>query len=201
MAEKYISLSGENGKGKRTILDADDYERYANMKWYLSSKGYAISGGNRGGLRLHRLIMNCPPDKVVDHLNGDILDNRKKNLRICTQAENMKNRHGVKGYSYDKSKNNWIVRYRSKYYGRYDTEEDAKRAYQLAKSGKPLELSTRKYPLLPKHISKQYGKYVVGIKMDKKRYRKVAIPTLADAIKIRNCFYKQLGMEVHNGEC
>lgn len=42
---------------------------------------------------LHRLIMSCPPDKVVDHINGNPLDNRKCNLRICTHKENCLNRN------------------------------------------------------------------------------------------------------------
>lgn len=193
---KRISLSGIRGEGKETILDADDYERFACQKWYLSSQGYAISAGHSKERRLHRLITNCPSDKVVDHLNGNILDNRKSNLRICTQAENMKNLHNVRGYCYDKSKDNWIVYYRGQYCGRYKTEKEAKRATQLAKSGNIKKLSTRKYRLLPKHITKQFGKYVVGIVVDGRRYRKVAIPTLKEAVKIRNNYYKQLGMEV-----
>lgn len=195
MAGKYISLSGKRGKDKQTILDADDYERFAHMKWYLSDSGYAVSNGSNGGLRLHRLIMDCPFDKVVDHLNGNKLDNRKQNLRICSQKENMGNLHKAKGYSYDKSKGNWIVRYKSRYCGRYNNEEDAKRAYRAAKSGKTIELSRRKYSVLPKHITKQYGKYIVSIVVDKKRFRKVAIPTLKDAIRIRDNYYKYLRME------
>lgn len=42
---------------------------------------------------LHRLIMNCPQDKVIDHINGNPLDNRKCNLRIVTQQENCLNRN------------------------------------------------------------------------------------------------------------
>jgi hypothetical protein len=40
--------------------------------------------------------------------------------------------------------------------------------------------------MLPEHISKQFGKYVVSIQKDNKRFRKVAIPTLEEAISIRD---------------
>lgn len=192
---KHISLSGKRGEGKETIVDTDDYERFSNQKWYLSSQGYAISAGSKKSRRLHRLITNCPDGMVVDHLNGDPLDNRKNNLRVCTQKENMRNTHNVKGYSYDKSKGNYIVRYKGKYCGRCGSEEDAKRLYKSAKSGNIQDSTKRKYGLLPKHITKQYGKYVVGIMVNGKRYRKVAIPTLKEALETRNYYYQQLGME------
>lgn len=192
---KYISLSGERGKNKKTIVDADDYQRFAKQKWYLSTQGYAISAGGKGkNKRLHRLITDCPDGMVVDHLNGNLLDNRKKNLRVCTQAENMKNIHSVKGYSYDKSKGNYIVRYKGKYCGRCTSKESAERIYKLAKSGNIKVRFRRKYSVLPKHISKQYGKYVVGIVVNSQRYRKVAIPTLKEALEIRNYYYQKLGM-------
>jgi hypothetical protein len=123
---------------------------------------------------------------VVDHLNGNRLDNRKSNLRVTTQLENSRNRKGDKGYCYDKSKSKWLVRYRGKFFGRYDTEEEAKRAYQLARSGVEYKTTRRKYYMLPKHISKQFGKYVVSIQKDNKRFRKVGILTLDEAISIRD---------------
>lgn len=132
---------------------------------------------------------------MVDHLNGDKLDCRKNNMRICTQVENVKNHHETKGYCYDKSKKKWIVRYRNKFWGRYETEEEAQRAYQLAKSGQEYQSTRRKYYMLPKHISKQFGKYVVFVQKDKKRLRKTGILTLDEAISWRDKFYKELAKE------
>lgn len=188
-------LSGKKGDGKSVLVDDDDYKKYNHLKWHLSSTGYAVRRNNRETTRLHRLIMNCPEGLVVDHLNGDTLDCRKSNMRICTQRENVKNRHGTIGYCYDKSRKKWMVRYKKKFCGRYKTEEEAKRAYQLAKSGQEYQKTRRKYYMLPKHISKQLGKYAVSVQKNGKRLRKVGIRTLDEAISWRDKIYKELAKE------
>jgi hypothetical protein len=50
------------------------------------------TNGVRQSFNLHRLIMDPPKGMMVDHINGDGLDNRKCNLRICTAAQNAANR-------------------------------------------------------------------------------------------------------------
>ena len=192
---KRIILSGKRGKGKSVIVDDDDYEKYNHLRWHLSDTGYAVRRVNGETTRLHRLIMNCPEGLVIDHLNGDRLDCRKSNMRICTQSDNIKNRHGAKGYCYDKSKKKWMVRYKKKFWGRYNTEEEAKKAYQLAKSGQEYQKTRRKYYMLPKHITKQFGKYRVGVQVNGKRYRKVTFDTLEEAISWRDNIYKILEKE------
>lgn len=192
---KEIILSGKRAKGQSTKVDDDDYEKYNHLVWHLSDTGYAVRRNNGETFRLHRLIMNCPEGMVVDHLNGDTLDNRKCNLRICTVAENSKNHHNTKGYCYDKNRGRWIARYRRKFYGRYDTEEEAKRAYRLACSGVEYQKTRRKYYMLPKHISKQFGKYRVSIQVKGKRYRKTSLTTLEEAISWRDKMYKDLVKE------
>lgn len=192
---KNILLSGILGKGKSTKVDDDDYEKYNHLTWHLSDTGYAMGRYNKKRARLHRLIMNCPEGMTVDHLNGDRLDNRKSNLRICTQYENAKNRHNEKGYCYDKSRNKYMVRYNNKFYGRYATEEEAKRAYRLACSGVEYQKTRRKFYTLPKHIYKQEGKYAVSVQVEGKRYRKVSINTLQEAVIWRDDIYKILRKE------
>lgn len=191
---KEIYLSGKNGGNKKTKVDDEDYKKYSTLKWWLSKQGYVVGRMDNPGrlVRLHRLIMNCPENLVVDHLNGDKLDNRKCNLRVCSTKENANNRHDIKGYTYDKEYKKYKVRYKGKWYGRYNTEEEAKEAYKLAKSGVEYSCRRRKYYMLPKHISKQFGKYVVGVQINNNRYRKVGIKTMEEAIKYRDNLYKTL---------
>ena len=54
--------------------------------------------------RLHRIILNCPSDLVVDHINGDSLDNRKSNLRACTHKENIRNQKKHKNATHSRYK-------------------------------------------------------------------------------------------------
>ena len=88
---------------------------FCNRYWYRNINGYVDS--NIG--LLHRIVTRCPNNKDVDHINHDILDNRKQNLRICTRSENNFNRvaanctstTGIRGVFYDKRKN----RYRAEF--------------------------------------------------------------------------------------
>lgn len=85
-------------KNKTAIVDDDDYEYLNQWKWTSHSKGYAYrnSGrdifGNTAAVFLHRFITDCPKNMIVDHINQNKLDNRRQNLRICTQAQNARNK-------------------------------------------------------------------------------------------------------------
>ena len=102
--------------------------------------GYVINSKME---RLHRIIMNCPKDKVIDHINHNPLDNRKSNLRICTQMENsynmplpINNKSGCRGVGYDKSCKLWKAKIqynrKLKYLGGFKTKEEAIKARKEA---------------------------------------------------------------------
>jgi hypothetical protein len=76
-----------------------------------------------------------------------------------------------------------MVRYRSKFYGRYDSLEEAQIAYKLARSGKEYQPKQRQNYMLPKNIYRQGGKWGYGIKKDGIRYRKFGYATLAEALE------------------
>lgn len=127
---KEIELSGKRGKGLKVMLDDEDYFRFKDKKWHLLANRYAANGHDY----LHRLIMNAPEGKVVDHLNHNTLDCRKKNLRIVSQTENCKNTRSP-GYYFEKWIGMWHVEYKKVNFGRYRTEAQARRAIRLARSG------------------------------------------------------------------
>lgn len=141
----YIELT----KGKRAIVDDEDFDYLNQWKWCYVSSGYAMRrkylGGGRGNekaeyILMHRLIAGTPKDMDTDHINRDRLDNRKSNLRICTTAENLRN---SKGYS-KKTKYKGLdlvgARWRARVtiagktlsLGIYDSEEEAASAYNNA---------------------------------------------------------------------
>jgi hypothetical protein len=143
----HIYLSGKHGKGHHTLVDEDIYKQYGHLKWHLSSTGYAVRRSNNKTVRLHRLVVNAPVEKIVDHINHDPLDNRRANLRICTQSENMRNKTDQgKGYWYQKQNRNWVVEICTKHVGCFDTEEQAIKIAEFVRNGgsyvKPLAPKT-----------------------------------------------------------
>lgn len=88
-------------KGYVAKVDPEDFDIINKYKWQaLVSRGEVrarrniCKGGKMFGILMHRQILNAPEEKKVDHINGDTLDNRKSNLRLCTQGENQMNSQG-----------------------------------------------------------------------------------------------------------
>lgn len=83
-------------KGCVVIVDDADFEWLNRWSWYAQfngrGKAYAQRDPDSGRVMMHRLIMNAPSHLQVDHMNGDSLDNRRVNLRLCTSVQNAYNR-------------------------------------------------------------------------------------------------------------
>lgn len=97
MAE--INLFGKRGENVKVLVSDEDFDRVSRHKWYLTSNGkYAarmihISGSKKYGVvqkgeSLHRFIMCAKKGQIIDHINGNGLDNRRGNLRFVTSAQN-----------------------------------------------------------------------------------------------------------------
>lgn len=129
---------GFTTNGKTFLFDKEDYEKISNYCWFYAH-GYLVSCANgykNPRVYMHRFLLDCPSDKVVDHINHDTLDNRKCNLRICSRAENNRNvtitsqnSSGVRGVGLNNKKNRWVARitYNNKEYflGSFLTKEEA----------------------------------------------------------------------------
>ena len=182
-----LKLYGKYGEGKVTKVDASDYEALSKYRWQVSPSGYVVRTTNRASgreaYRVHRVVIGANPGEIVDHLNGDKLDNRRGNLRICTSSENSLNRKKAKNYCYTKGR--YEVYWKRKKYGTYDTEEEAKRAVQLVKSGglEPIGVE-RKYKYLPKYISwhKTKKTYNVYKTIDGVLHQRAGFRSLEDAV-------------------
>jgi len=140
-------------QGKVAIIDEADYSIVNKYKWHYmkcgreGKYGYAsaVTGYKNGHARsekMHRLICGAEPQQYVDHINGNCLDNRRSNLRICSIAENARNQHSrrgiskFKGVTWRRDINIWQARIRINYecihLGFYKDESEAAKAYDKA---------------------------------------------------------------------
>jgi hypothetical protein len=132
-------------KGKVALVDDEDYKFLIQWKWNFSSTGYAARNGGtykkRKNIKMHRLIMRATSGMEVDHINGNRLDNRRCNLRICTRSQNhcnvglsSRNTSGFKGIVFDYKTWNAKITKNGKriHLGCFKNKEDAARAYDRA---------------------------------------------------------------------
>ena len=135
-------------KGRISLIDDIDYEYISKYKWCVNNNGrYAVRNQQEGGkyktVLMHRQIINPSIDKDIDHINGNGLDNRRSNLRICSDSQNQmnvglkkSNRSGYKGVDWDIMRKKWRAMIRingvKKNLGCFDKKEEAARAYDEA---------------------------------------------------------------------
>lgn len=129
-------------KGYVALVDDEDYEYLSQFKWKVRIGRRTMYAVRHIEISMHRAVIQVDDDKVVDHINRNGLDNRKKNLRACTQLQNKYNSTGkiggtskYKGVTWNKQHKKWKARVHTNrkeiFLGYHANEEDAARAYDL----------------------------------------------------------------------
>lgn len=136
-------------QGKFALVDDGDYAELSQYKWHIkNNRGtlYVQRTKSRllgkGSVLMHRQIMSAPKGQQVDHINHNGLDNRRDNLRICSNAENQHNRLSFggtskyKGIYWEKRRGKWRAEIKTgesrKYLGSFLSEIDAAKEYDKA---------------------------------------------------------------------
>lgn len=137
-------------QGKVALVDDEDFDFLNRWKWYATRIGktfYAVRseriGRSNKRVCMHRAILQSQSGIMVDHKNGDGLDNRRSNLRNCSKVENQRNQgirqdnqSGFKGVCWENGKQKWradiSIYRRRKFLGHYATKEEAAIAYNKA---------------------------------------------------------------------
>lgn len=133
-------------KGKVTFVDDEDYPIVSKYKWHLGVK-YACRTSKK--ITMQSMLLEVPKGYVIDHINGNCLDNRRDNLRVCSHSQNCQNRKKSPGTLYPykgifrakrlKTKP-WGAQIqfriegekRRKFLGQFTSMEEAARAYDVA---------------------------------------------------------------------
>ena len=135
---------GYTTKGERFFFDKEDFDLVSQYCWYKHHSGYIYSNVNRAKqVLLHRLVMNAGPGEYVDHINHQLENACKANLRIvsltqnaCNSKTSCKNTSGYKGVTYQVRNSKWLAQLRINgvyhYLGRYGEKEEAIAARKAA---------------------------------------------------------------------
>jgi hypothetical protein len=152
-------------QNKFAFVDDEDFEWLSQWKWFFDGK-YAMRQTHIGmangkqiqkPIRMHRQILNTPPKLWSDHINGDKLDNRRCNLRICTPQQNNQNRSaskkGYKGVYWHKINQKWVAQIKkdnkTRHIGCFDSLDEALLSYNKAAAenhGEFAKLNPTKHP-------------------------------------------------------
>jgi hypothetical protein len=141
-------------RGQKALVDDADYKELNKYKWYAAWRPrqrlfYACrhdeNGRQRRCIYMHRQIMKARPGQRVDHVHSsDTLNNRRENLRFCTQSQNMYNTRKLsisatsryKGVYWHHGCRKWCaqitIEHKRHHLGLFLVEEDAARAYDVA---------------------------------------------------------------------
>ena len=150
-------------RGLVALVDDQDYDMIISHRWQPTPadqkqvRFYASRRTSRSTFYMHRVILNPPPGMEVDHINGDGLDNRRCNLRLCSRGQNNANIKNIRRASsgfrgvYISSTSRLYramisVGKKNIELGRYKSAEEAAKAYDAAASAAFGEFATLNFP-------------------------------------------------------
>ncbi len=134
-------------RGEECLVSDNDFKKLSRYRWYRQTNGYVARYAGRGRgfspVRMHREILGAKNGDVCDHKNGNRLDNRRSNIRVCSFSENtynrspsVRNKSGYVGVHYDKARGKWQARIHIKnktiILGRFENKEEAVQARKKA---------------------------------------------------------------------
>lgn len=118
-----------------TIIDSEDLDKVKNMYISMTSGGYAVSQLNGKQTYIHHVILKQKHGFIIDHKNGNRLDNRKENLRYLTFLNHAQNKHnssnntsGYRNVLFDKRNLKWRIEinsHKKRYVKYYKTKNEA----------------------------------------------------------------------------
>ena len=136
-------------KGRFALVDDDDFEYLNQSNWNAVHNPNEDTFRVVGTITMSRIIMKCPADFVVDHINHDTLNNCKDNLRIVTRSQNMMNQTPQKNTS-------------SKFKGVYWSYKSNKWITQIFFKGKHIHLGCFDDEVLASRVYNVMAKYLFG---------------------------------------
>lgn len=140
-------------QGKIAIVDDEDYCRINQYKWFAhnthgnlwyAERNQSYVNGKRSTtqIKMHRVILNLNDNLLVDHIDGNGLNNQKSNLRIVTMRQNQQNQHRISRYSiypgttWSKQIGRWVshieIDGKTRHLGSFSNELDAATTYRVA---------------------------------------------------------------------
>lgn len=151
-------------QGKVAFIDDCDFQEISAYKWHALTDGYNwYAARKRDGkqFRMHNQLMVPPVGCFVDHLDGNGLNNQRRNMRVCSHAQNMantkkkkNNKSGFKGVCWKKKNKKWVSQIKSGrviHLGLFTDKIEAAMAYDEAalRIHGPFALTNKKLGLIP----------------------------------------------------
>lgn len=192
--------------GKFAIVDNGDYDYLNRYRWYTAkdcNTFYARKNIIGTTIPMHRVIVGAIEGQIVDHINGNGLDNRKCNLRIVTNSQNAMNQGisknnttGYKGVDYRKKENKFRARIKNNgteySLGYFNTAQEAADAYDIkakelfgefAKTNKDLGLFRLKAVTAINLLRSKIGDNCCGNPAESTNYLQVICPKCAQGCR------------------